>query len=330
MKYFSEIVGTGSHFPVTVMHNKEFETFLDTNDEWIRTRTGIQTRRIADPKKGETTLSLSYHAAEKALEMAKISGTDLELIIVGTITPESVMPTTANSLQAKFNSKKAFTFDLQAACSGFLYALSVADLYIRSGQVKNALVIGVETLSTIVNWQDRGTCILFGDAAGAAVITRSETDKHAVLCTRLYSDGSKGPQLCIPHGYSAVPNYMPEYRRSEQAIKMAGQEIFKLACHGMVDASKTVIKEAGYQQADVNFFLFHQANIRIIDMCMKTLGIPRDKTWLNIDKYGNTSAATLPIALDEAWKAGKVKKGDLILMATFGGGVTWAASLIRL
>lgn len=330
MNYRSKIVGTGKAFPEKLMHNKEFESFLDTSDEWIRTRTGIVTRHIADPRKGESTYTYSLEASKKALGMAKVSGEDIELIIVGTVTPESVMPTTANHLQAELGAKKAFTFDLQAACSGFVYALSIADLYIRSGMVKNALIVGAETLSSIVNWQDRGTCILFGDAAGAAVLTQTTDQKTGVLSTRLYSDGSKGPLLTINHGYSKVPPYTAEYNSSESKIKMAGQEVFKLAVRGMLDSSMQVLKDCGYEVKDVDYFLFHQANLRIIDMCMKQLGIDGSKTWLNMDKYGNTSAATLPICLDEAWKAGKVKEGSLILMTTFGGGVTWGASLIRL
>lgn len=330
MKYYSRIVGTGKAFPSKTMHNKDFESFLDTNDEWIRARTGIVTRHIADQKKGESTLSFSLEAAKRALDMAKISGEEIELIIVGTVTPESVMPTTANYLQAALGASRAFTFDLQAACSGFVYALSIADLYIRSGMVKNALIIGAETLSTLVNWQDRGTCILFGDGAGAAVLSRSTDEKHAVLGTRLYSDGSKASLLTINHGYAKVPPYSADYQVHEHKIKMAGQEVFKLAVRGMLDASMQVLKDAGLEIKDVDYFLFHQANLRIIDMCMKQLGIDETKTWLNVDKYGNTSAATLPVCLDEAWKAGKVKEGSLILMTTFGGGVTWGASLIRL
>lgn len=330
MNYRSRIVGTGKAFPEKVMHNKEFESFLTTSDEWIRTRTGIVTRHIADPLKNESTFSLSLEASKKAIEMAKLAGEDIELIIVGTVTPDTVMPTTANCLQGALKATKAFTFDLQAACAGFIYALSIADQYIRSGTVKTALIVGAETLSTLTNWKDRGTCILFGDGAGAAVLTRCDDGKHGVLCTRIYSDGTKGQFLSINHGYAKVPTYSAEYREDEHKIKMQGQEIFKLAVRGMLDSSKQVVEEAGFEMKDVDFFLFHQANLRIIEMCMKQLGVDASKTWLNVDKYGNTSAATLPVCLDEAWKAGKVKEGDLVLMTTFGGGTTWGASLIRL
>lgn len=329
-QYYSRIVSAGSAFPERVMPNAEFEKFIETSDEWIRTRTGIETRRISDPAKGESTASLSEAAAREALRKADMSAADLDMIVVGTVTPDSVMPCVGNTLQAKLGAKKAFTFDLQAACSGYLYGLSVADQYIRSGMVKNALVIGAETLSTVVNWQDRKTCVLFGDGAGATVVTRSEDPKHRILGTKLYSDGTYGPSLDIPHGYGKVPPYSAEYRHDLHKIRMCGGEIFKLAVRNMVECSLDILKENNLSPSDVNFFIFHQANLRIIDMCLKTLNIDREKTWLNVAKYGNTSSATLPVCLDEAWAAGKVKPGDLILMSTFGGGVTWASALFRL
>ncbi len=330
MTYRSEVTGTGSAFPERIMSNQEFESFIETSDEWIRTRTGISTRRIADPKKGESTSSLSVMAAKRAVEKAGIKAEDIGLIIVGTVTPDTVMPCTANTLQRDLGAKNAFTFDLQAACSGFLYALSIADKFIRAGEVKHAVVVGAETLSTLLNWRDRSTCILFGDGAGAAVLSRTQSDKNQVIDTLLYSDGTKGEMLNIPHGYGKVPTYSAEYRESDHKIKMQGSEIFKLAVRSMIDASETILKKNGFKSTDVNFFIFHQANSRIIDMCLKTLGVEPEKTWMNVEKYGNTSAATLPVCLDEAWRAGKVKKGDLILLSTFGGGATWASALIRL
>lgn len=330
MNYYSQIVGTGSGFPKKEMKNVEFESFLETSDEWIRTRTGIDARRIANTRDGETTLSLSTEAAQKALAMAGMQGPELEAIIVGTVTPQSLMPTTANSLQAILGARSAFSFDLQAACSGFLYGLSIADQFIRSGTAKTALVIGAETLSTILNWQDRGTAVLFGDGAGAAILKRTEDPKHAILGTRLYSDGQKGDLLKLGHGGSAMPVYMPEYKMSCRTIQMQGSEIFKLAVRNMVEASQSLLAEHGLTTTDVNYFLFHQANMRILEMCMKSLNVPREKTWINLNKYGNTSAATLPVCLDEAWRAGAVKSGDLVLATTFGGGITWASSLFRL
>lgn len=330
MTYFSKIIGTGSGFPERVMTNQDFEKFVETSDEWIRTRTGIQTRRIADHYKGESTSSLALKAARNAIEMAGISADEIELIVVGTVTPDSLMPTTGNSLQAALGATKAFSFDLQSACSGFLYGLSIADQYIKTGMVKTALVVGAETLSTLINWQDRGTCVLFGDGAGAAILTRTTDTQHAILGTKLYSDGTKGDILKIPHGGAKYPHYLPEYQHKLHTIHMQGSEVFKLAVRNMVDASLAVLNDNGVSPDDVDFFLFHQANIRILEMCMKTLKVPREKTWINLDKYGNTSAATLPVCLDEAWRQKAIKPGDLVLLTTFGGGVTWASGLIRI
>lgn len=330
MTYGSQIVGTGSALPERVMKNVEFESFIETSDEWIRTRTGIQERRISDPKKGEHTLSLSLKAAQTALQRADMKASDVELIIVGTVTPDTLMPTTANQLQAALGATKAFSFDLQAACSGFVYGLSIADQYIKTGMIKSALVIGAETLSSLVDWSDRSTCVLFGDAAGAVVLRRSEDPNHRILLTKAHSDGSWGELLCIPHGFARVPISSPEFRFNMAKIKMKGSEIFKLAVRSMVDVCKEMFDESKLSAADVDLFLFHQANMRIIDMCAKTMNVPAEKMWNNVDKYGNTSSATLPICLDEAWRAGKVKPGNTVLMATFGGGLTWAGALIKL
>jgi 3-oxoacyl-[acyl-carrier-protein] synthase III len=328
MSYYTQIVGTGSGFPEHVMTNEDFTKFIETSDEWIRTRTGIATRRII--RKGESTLTLSRDAAQRALSMANMKGSDIDMIIVGTVTPESVMPTTANFLQRDLGATRAFTFDLQAACSGFLYALSIADQYIKNGTVSTALVVGAETLSTLVNWKDRTTCILFGDAAGAAVLKRSTSPEHGLMSVRIYSDGTKGECLKIPHGYGFCPPSSPDYDPLQHKILMQGSEVFKLACRAMIDSSLQVISDAKLTPADVDYFIFHQANIRIIDYCAEALGITKDKTWINVDKYGNTSAATLPVCLDEAWKAGAVGPGKTVLMTTFGGGVTWGAALFRL
>jgi 3-oxoacyl-[acyl-carrier-protein] synthase-3 len=327
--YGSKIIGTGVGHPVKEISNAELEKFIDTNDEWIQTRTGIQTRRLANPELGETTGSLSLKAAEAALRDADLSPSDLELIIVGTLTSDTVMPTTANCLQAALGAKRAFGFDLQAACSGWLYALSVADHFIRAGTVKNALVIGAETLSTLMNWRDRSTCVLFGDAAGATILARTE-DQNRILATRLYSDGTLKDLLKIPHGYGKVPPYSAEYRLDQHKIQMKGNEIFKIAVRNMVEAATSILFENNLSVKDINLFVFHQANIRIIDLCAKMLEVDPDKMWVNVQKYGNTSAATLPVCLDEARKAGKAKEGDLVLVVTFGGGLTWASGLVRL
>ena len=329
MNYGSRIIGTGSHFPQTVMQNKEFESFLETSDEWIRTRTGISERRIADRTLGENTLSLSLGAAKKALEMAGLQGSDIDLIIVGTVTPDSIMPTTANRIQAELGAQ-GFSFDLQAACAGFVYSLSVADHFIKAGTVRNALVIGAETLSTLVEWRDRSTAVLFGDGAGAAVLQRTESQDHRIFGSHLHSDGSCGELLTIPHGFSRVPPWSPEYRLDQHKIQMKGSEVFKMAVRNMVETATELLAANKVTAKEVDFFIFHQANLRIIDMCSRALGVEPSRMWNNLDRYGNTSAATLPSCLDEAWRAGAVKPGDLVLMATFGGGVTWASTLFRL
>lgn len=330
MSYGAQIVGVGSGHPERVVTNVELESFLETSDEWIRTRTGISSRRIADPKKGEATLSLSRKAAENALKQANIKASELDMIIVGTVTPDSVMPTTANRLQTELGATGAFSFDLQAACSGFLYGLSVANQFLITGAARTALVIGAETLSTILDWSDRSTAVLFGDGAGAAVLRRTDDPKHRIVDVRLFSDGNYGDLLSIPHGGSRVPTSSPLFNFKMNRVKMKGGELFKVAVRSMVDASNLILAENNLTVRDVNYFLFHQANIRIIDMCAKSLGIDKSQTWINVDKYGNTSAATLPVCLDEAWRAGAVKPGDLILMTTFGGGLTWGSALIRL
>lgn len=330
MSYRSQFIGTGCHFPEGKMTNADLEKFLDTSDEWITSRTGIKERRIADRAKGESTLSMSLAASKKALEMAGLQGTDLDAIIVGTVTPESVMPTTANFLQAQLGAKNAFSFDLQAACSGFVYGVSVADHFIRGGTAKRVLVVGAETLSTLVNWKDRSTAVLFGDGAGAAILERTENPNEGIIGTKLHSDGTYSSILNIKHGYSGVPPYTAEYCMMKHRIHMAGAEVFKLAVRSMIESSSALLEEHKLKTSDVDFFIFHQANMRILDMCMKTLDVPREKTWINLDKYGNTSAATLPACLDEAWRAGAVRRGNLVLMATFGGGVTWGSCLFRL
>ncbi len=330
MTYYSQLVGTGSSFPERIVTNFDLEKFVDTSDEWIRTRTGIESRRFVDPSRGESTVSLSEAASRRALQMAGMQASEIGAIIVGTVTPDTVMPNTANQIQALLGAGQAPSFDLQAACSGFLYGLTLADSLIRTGQVASALVIGAETLSSLINWKDRGTCVLFGDGAGAVVLKRTEDRTHSVIATKIYSDGRYGHILNIPHGFSKVPPHSAEYRSDMHKIKMIGSEIFKMAVRNMVEASEVILKENGFSVSDVDHFVFHQANLRIIDMCMKTLGVPAEKVSNNLNKYGNTSAATLPVCLDEAIRAGTVKKGNLVLLTTFGGGITWGSALLRI
>lgn len=327
---FAKLTGTGSALPKTVMSNKEFESFVETSDEWIRTRTGIRNRRIVDPKLGESTVSLAEEAGRKALKNAGLEASEIDLIVVGTVTPDTVMPCTANQVQARLGANRAFGFDLQAACSGFLYGLATASSFIRANQAKKALVIGAETLTSLVNWRDRTTCVLFGDAAGAAILEQTNDPSRGVIGTELHSDGRYGDILQIPHGYSKVPSTSADFRGSQSKIQMQGSEVFKLAVRSMVESSNSLLARHGIERSQVDFFLFHQANMRIVEMCMKALEIPPTKTWLNLENYGNTSSATLPVALDEALENGAVKRGDLVLMTTFGGGVTWGSALVRL
>ncbi len=313
------------------MTNKEFESFVDTNDEWIKTRTGIQTRRICDPKKGETTLSMAHAAALQALDRAGMAPKDLDMIIVGTITPDTVMPCTANQLQSLLGCPKAFGFDLQAACSGWVFGMAIADQFLANGKAKTALIIGVETLSLLLDWHDRSTCVLFGDGAGATILRRGEDDSESgIIGINIGTDGTAQDLLCIPHGYGKVPPYVPEYSAKQHKIKMQGSEVFKIATRTMVKSATELLEEHGLGVEDVDYFFFHQANIRIIDHCARALKVDRNKMWVNVDRYGNTSAATLPVALDEAWRSGAVKPGDLMLFATFGGGLTWGSALVRL
>ncbi len=330
MNYYSKLIGTGSGFPENVVTNADLEKFVDTSDEWIRTRTGIETRRLADPAKGESTLTFAESAARQAMKMAEIAGSEIEMIVVGTVTPDTLMPTTANQLQALLGANQAFSLDIQAACSGFVYGLSLADAFIRVGQVRTALVVGAETLSSLVNWRDRTTCVLFGDGAGAAILQRTEDPSHRIIGTKLHSDGRFGHVLNIPHGFSKVPPHSAEYRNDQHKIHMVGSEVFKLAVRSMIECSQSLIAEHGYTVEQVDHFIFHQANMRIIDHCLKSLGVPATKASINVQKYGNTSAATLPICLDEAMRAGTVKPGSLVLLSTFGGGTTWGSALIRI
>lgn len=327
MTRYTQLLGTGSAFPKRVMTNAEFEKFLDTSDEWIRTRTGIEKRHIADIKAGETTLSMASEACQKALQQAGVKAEEIDLIVVGTITSDMMMPTTGNFLQAVLGAKNAFSFDLQAACAGFLYALGVVDGFIKSGKIEKALVVGVDTLSTITDWRDRSTCVLFGDGAGAAVVGSSSTP--GLIDLQLYSDGTKGKILEIPHGSGRVPPYSAEYKNSFRTIQMEGKEVFKLAVRNMGLASKKILEKNDLSVDQVDAFIFHQANLRIIETCAKKLGIPMERVWVNVQKYGNTSAATIPVSLDEARSTGFIKPGQLILMTSFGGGLAWGAGLWR-
>jgi 3-oxoacyl-[acyl-carrier-protein] synthase-3 len=322
------ITGTGAYAPSKVLTNKDFEKMVDTSDEWIFSRTGIKERHIIND--GETNSDLCLQASRNALEMANVSPEELDMIIIGTVTPDYLLPSTATILQWKLDAPNAAAFDVVAACAGFLHGLSIAKGFIHSGNFKKILVVGSEVLSKITNYKDRSTCVLFGDGAGAVVVEAMDgSDQTGVLSSYLKADGTKTELLWIPAGGTAHPLNEETVDSNERYIYMAGNEIYKLAVRAMCDAAIKSIEKAGITTNDVAWLIPHQANIRIIEGVAKRLQIPSEKVYLNIDKYGNTSAASVPIALDEANRKGLLKKGDYILMVAFGGGLTWGATLIR-
>lgn len=323
----ARIVGTGAYVPSRVLTNADLERMVETSDEWIRTRTGIQERRMA--AEDEASSDLAYHAAVRALEMAQMDPADLDMILVATITPDMVFPATACVVQDRLGAKRAGALDIEAACSGFVYGLAVADGLLRLGSLRTVLVIGAETLTRIVNWQDRNTCVLFGDGAGAVVL-RADEGERGLLAHHLGSDGSKGPILMMPGGGSRHPSSVATLDAKMHAIQMAGgNEVFKLAVRAMEESSLEVLKRSGADIKDVSLVITHQANLRIINAVGQRLGIPEEKVYHNITRVGNTSAASIPLALDEVVRAGRVREGDLLLFAAFGGGLTWGASLVR-
>jgi len=322
----TRIIGTGAYLPKRVMTNRDLERIVDTTENWILERTGIRERRIAD--ESEAASDLAIPAARRALEMARLNEKDLDLIMVATITPDMFFPSTACLVQDQLGAHQAVAFDLSAACSGFLYALSVADQYIRNGVYKNVLIIGTEVMSRIVDWTDRNTCVLFGDGAGAAVLQRTKSD-HGVLATHLHSDGRLWDLIQVPGGGSRIPPSPEMLAERMPYIKMKGNETFKVAVRTLEEAVYETLKAAHVQPSDISMLIPHQANLRIIQAVAQRLGLPMEKVVLNVDRYGNTSAASIPIALDEAVRQGRVKDGDLILFEAFGAGLTWASALVR-
>jgi len=322
----TRIIGTGAYLPERVMTNRDLEQIVETTDNWIVERTGIRERRIAD--EGEAASDLAVPAARRALEMARLNEKDLDLILVATITPDMFFPSTACLVQDRLGAHQAAAFDLSAACSGFLYALSIADLYIRNGVYKNVLIIGTEVMSRIVDWTDRNTCVLFGDGAGAAVLQRTKSE-HGVLSTHLRSDGRLWDLIQVPGGGSRIPPSPSMLAERKQYIKMKGNETFKVAVRTLEEAVYETLKSAHVQSSDISLMIPHQANFRIIQAVAERLGLPMEKVVLNVDRYGNTSAASIPIALDEAVRQGRVKDGDLLLFEAFGAGLTWASALVR-
>jgi 3-oxoacyl-[acyl-carrier-protein] synthase-3 len=322
----AKIIGVGSYVPSKVLNNQDLEKMVNTSNEWIIGRTGIKERRIADKK--TTTSDLALEAARRALKDAQVKPEELDLIIVATISPDFVFPATACLIQDRLGAKKAAAFDLEAACSGFIYGLSVARGLIVSGEYKTILVIASETLSKITDWQDRATCVLFGDGAGAAVLRPAEGDE-GILSTYLCADGANWNLLWIPAGGSHMPASCDSVNKRLHYMKMEGNKVFKIAVQSMYTAALEALKRAGIKAEELSLCLFHQANARIINAVAKRLNLPEEKVFTNLERYGNTSAASIPLALDEAIKKGKIKKGDLIILVAFGGGFTWASSIIR-
>jgi 3-oxoacyl-[acyl-carrier-protein] synthase-3 len=322
----SRIVGTGSYVPEKIFTNKDFEKWVETTDQWILERTGIRERRIAQEK--EACSDLALPAARKALEDAKIDPMDLDLILVATTTPDMLFPSTACLIQDRLGARKAVGFDLAAACSGFIFALSVGDQYIRSGTYQTVLVIGAEVMSKITNWKDRSTCVLFGDGAGAVVL-KPTLEERGILSSHLHSDGSYWDLIYVPGGGSKEPPSENLLKEGSQYIRMKGNETFKLAVRTLEEVTREALRENGLTPEQISLFIPHQANFRILKATAERLGLPMEKVFFNGDRYGNTSAASIPIALDEAVRGGKVSPMDLIVFGAFGSGLTWGAILVR-
>ncbi|HEY1908095.1 MAG TPA: beta-ketoacyl-ACP synthase III [Myxococcaceae bacterium] len=321
------ILGTGAYAPEKVLTNADLEKLVETSDAWITERTGIKERRIAAP--GELTSDMAVKAAIRALEMARTRADELDLIILGTVSPDMPMPSSAVAVQAKLGAKKAFAFDVSAACAGSLYGMSIADQYIRNGGVRRALVVGAELLSRVVDWTDRNTCVLFGDAAGAMVLGPSEEPDHGILNIHLHSDGNAAGILTIPGGGSQHPQSPEVLEKKLNKVAMNGREVYKYAVRALPEAVIEALGAQGLAPGDVTHLIGHQANIRIIESVCDRLGLPIEKCWLNIQRYGNTSSASLPITFDEANRAGRLRKGDIIAMMAIGAGMAWGAGVVR-
>ncbi|MEW6557599.1 MAG: beta-ketoacyl-ACP synthase III [Elusimicrobiota bacterium] len=322
-----EIIGIGSYLPEKILTNADLEKMVETTDEWITTRTGIKERRIAADT--EATSDLAIHAAKRALKKANITPDEIDAIIVATITPDMLFPSTACFVQKWLAAKNACAFDIAAACSGFIYGIAMARDLIRCDSYKTILVIGAETLTKITDWQDRNTCVLLGDGAGAVVLKKTDSSSD-ILSTYLGADGNLGDLLYIPGGGSRNPATHKTVDDRLHFMKMEGNKLFKIAVRAMADSARKAIELAGITCDDVKLIIPHQANVRIVEAVAKQLNVPMEKVFLNIQKYGNTSAATTPIALEEAIYEGKVKKGDIVVLVAFGGGLTWGATVIKL
>ncbi|MEK7267201.1 MAG: beta-ketoacyl-ACP synthase III, partial [Nitrospirota bacterium] len=317
----AKIIATGSYVPKRVLTNFDLEKMVDTSDEWIMERSGIRERRIADEK--EAASDLAYEAAKAAFKKADIKPKDIELIIVATITGDMPTPATACHLQHKLGIKKAAAFDVNAACSGFLYGLSIADSFIKSGVYKRILLVGSEVLSRFTDWEDRTTCVIFGDGAGAVILEATDEDR-GIVSTHIRSDGALWELLHMPGGGSINPPSKESLKKKMHYLKMKGNETFKVAVRTLENLVARTLEENKLKASQISLLIPHQANLRIIQATAERLNIPMEKVFVNIDKYGNTSAASIPIALDEAVRQGRVRDGDYVLLEAFGGGLTWA------
>lgn len=323
----SLIVGTGAYSPEKVLTNADLEKLVDTSDQWIVERTGIRERHMARPD--ESTGDMAIVAARRALEMAGLAASDVELIVMGTITPDLPWPSTAALLQGRLGNKKAFAFDVSAACAGSIYALSIADRYLVAGMVKNALVIGAESLTKIVNWKDRNTCILFGDGAGAMVLRPTDDPRRGVQSIHLHADGSAWEMLHQPAPGSRRPLTKELVESGGHYLYMAGREVYKFAVRALVESCRETLAANHLTAADVKHVISHQANKRILHATLERLEIPPSRCWMNLEKYGNTSSASLPTTLDEANRAGWFQPGDVILMMAAGAGMAWGTGIVR-
>ncbi|HHT9129437.1 MAG TPA: beta-ketoacyl-ACP synthase III [Candidatus Brocadiaceae bacterium] len=320
------ITGIGSYLPNKILTNYDLEKMVDTTDEWIIQRTGIRERRIVE--NGMVTSDLATQASLRAMEDAGVSAEDLDMIISSTITPDHLFPSTSCYIQQKLGATRASAFDILAACAGFIYALSIGQSFVNSGAMKTVLIVGAECLSKITDYTDRTTCVLFGDGAGAAIIQKSRT-KHEILSTNLAADGAQADVLIMPGGGAKNPASLESVQQRMHYIQFKGKEVFKLAINNITNMILETIEKNGLRLKDIDLIIPHQSNLRIIEATMEKLGLPMEKAFVNIDKYGNTSSASIPIAIDEARKEGRLHKGNIVMLVAFGGGLTWGSSIIR-
>lgn len=324
--YTASITGIGSFLPKKVLTNDDLTKMLDTTDEWITKRTGIKERRIVE--NGVTASDLAIEASLRALDDANVLPSEVDLIVAATITPDCLVPSTACFLQDKIGASNAGAFDILAACAGFVYALSIAKSFVASGAMKTVLVVGTECLSKITDYTDRSTCILFGDGAGAVVVQRGN-GRREIITTHLGSDGSQAELLMLPAGGSKLPTSHETIESRSHYIRLKGKELFKVAINNMVDVITKTVAENNMKIEDIDLIIPHQSNIRIIEAAMERLKLPRKKAYINIDRFGNTSSASIPIAIDEIDKGGMLNPGDSVLLVAFGGGLTWSSSIIK-